>query len=75
MLDFQIVRIRKVFNMEKLLHLMHALSGQIYNLVLLIYNKISVLFHFHAHDSVHLRIFSGTLAPRHLARQNITRLI
>ncbi len=61
--------------MEELLHLFDALLGQRHNLVLLIYDKVSGLLDFLAHDGSHLGNLAGSLTALKLCRQNITRLI
>ena len=54
MLDFQILRICQVFNMEKFLNLMNALLCKVYDLIFLIYNEVTCLDNFFTHDSCHL---------------------
>ena len=43
MLDLQVLRICQVLDVEELLYLLHTLLGQVYDLVLLIYDKITGL--------------------------------
>ena len=52
MLNFQILRIRQILNMEKLLNLSYALLGQVYNLILFIYDKVPGLCDFLTHNSI-----------------------
>ena len=74
-LNFQILRIRQVFKMEKLLRLLNALCGQIDNLILLINDKISGLLLLDSHDGIDLGEILHVLASGHLLRQNVTGLI
>ena len=67
-LDLNVFRIRKVFNLEELLHLVNALCGKIDYLVLLIDDKISGLFPLNPHNGIHLRKIRHVLAPLHLLR-------
>ena len=54
MLDFNVFRVRKVFNLEEFFHLINTLSGKVHNLVLFIDNEIAGLLALHAHNGVHL---------------------
>ena len=54
MLDFNIFRVCQIIDLEELFDLLDTLCGQIYDLVLLIDNKVSGLFSFHTHDGIHL---------------------
>ena len=74
-LDFQILRVCQIINMEKLLYLMNTLLCEIYHLVLLIDDKISCFLLLHTHDGIHLGILRQILTTSHLARQNIAGLI
>ena len=53
MLDLDIFGICKVFDLEELLHLPHALGGEIDHLVLFIDDEIPGLLSLHTHDGVH----------------------
>ena len=74
-LDLQVLRIRQVLDVEEILHLVHALLGQVYNLVLLIHNEVAGLLHVLAHDGVDLGEFLGNGSALQLAGQNIADLI
>jgi len=63
MLNLQVLCIGKVVNVEELLNLLHAIFGQIYILLFLIYNKVSRLLNFFTHNSVHLGELSACLTP------------
>ena len=54
MLDLQILRISQVLNMEEVLYLMNTLLSKVYDLIFLIYNEVTGLNNFLAHDSCHL---------------------
>ena len=54
MLDLQILRISQVLNMEEFLNLMNTLLSKVYDLIFLIYNEVTCLDNFLAHDSCHL---------------------
>ena len=53
-LNLKIFGIRKVFDMEEFLNLFDTLCSQVYNLILFIYNEITVFFLLDAHDRIHL---------------------
>ena len=53
-LNLEIFGIRKVFDMEEFLNLFDTLCSQVYNLILFIYNEITVFFLLDAHDRIHL---------------------
>ena len=75
MLNLQVLRIRQVFNLEKALHLGHALSGQVDHLILLVHDKVAGLFLLHAHDRIQLGQVFHIRAPLHLLGQDIAGLI
>ena len=75
MLYLQILGIRKVLDMEEILHLLHACLSQVDDLVLLIDDKVSRLLLHHSHDGIHLGKLLHILAPVHPARQQIAHLI
>ena len=52
-LYFQIFRVCQVFNLEETLHLGNAFLCQVDDFILLIDDKISGLFPFHAHNGIH----------------------
>ena len=53
-LDFKILRICKVLNMEELLYLFHTILCEVYDLILLIYDEITGLVLDNTHDGIHL---------------------
>ena len=53
-LDFKILRICKVLNMEELLYLFHTILCEVYDLILLIYDEITGLVLNNTHDGIHL---------------------
>ena len=53
-LDFKILRICKVLDMEELFYLFHTILCKVYDLVLLIYYEITGLVLDNAHDGIHL---------------------
>ena len=53
-LDFKILRISKVLDMEELFYLFHTILCKVYDLVLLIYDEITGLVLDNAHDGIHL---------------------
>ena len=71
-LDLKVISICKVFNMEKLLNLVHTLLGKIDNLVLFINDKVSGLFLLNSHDGIHLGILRYIFTSCQLFCQNIT---
>ena len=75
MLNLQVLRIRQVLDVEEILHLLHALLGQVHHLILLIDNEVAGLHDFLAHDGVHLGHLAAGLAFFQLFCQNITDLI
>ena len=52
-LDFDIFRIRQIFYLEELLHLVNALGGKVHHLVLFIDDKVAGFLPLHPHDGVH----------------------
>ena len=75
MLDFKVLRISQVLNVEELLHLPDALLGQVHHLILFIHNKIPGLLNLLTHDGVNLGKFLGYGSALQLARQHVTYLI
>ena len=75
MLYLQILRIGKVINMEKFLDLLHTGFGQVDYLILLIYDKVTVLLLNHAHDGIHLRQLLYIVAALHAPCKQIAHLI
>ena len=75
MLDLQIFRICEVLDLEKALYLRNALRREVYDLVLLIDDKVSRLLALNSHDGVHLGQLFHILAARKLSCQNIARLV
>ena len=75
MLDFQILRIRQVINMEVLLHLLHTLLGKVYGLFLLVYDKVTGLFNFFSQNRIDLGKLGGLFSSFQLLCQNVTKLI
>ena len=74
-LDLQIFRIRQVVNMEEFLHLMNSLLCQVYDLVLLIDDKVSGLGDLLAHNSGHLRDLAAGLASFQLSGKDIADFV
>ena len=74
-LNLQILRVRQILNVEILLHTLHAVIGEINNLVLLIDDKLAGLHDFLAHNGIHLGKFPAGLAPLHSLSQSIADLI
>ena len=75
MLDFQILRISQILNVEELFYFLDAVFCQIDCLLFLIDDKISGLLDLLAHDRVYLGELPAGFAPLKLARQNIASLI
>ena len=75
MLDLNIFRIGKVLDLEEFLYLLNTLCRQIYDLVLLIYNKVTGLFSFHAHNGVHFGKILHILAALHLLGKHVTHFV
>ena len=75
MLDFQILRVSIVVNMEELFYLLDTRFRQVNNLVLFVDNKVTVLFLYHAHDGIHLCQLLHIIATLHPSCQQITHLI
>ena len=75
MLYFNVFRVGKVFNLEELFHLVHALSSKINYLILLINDKVSGLLSFHTHDGIHLGKILHVLTTLHLLCKDIADLI
>ena len=75
MLDFQILRISQILNVEELFYFLDAVFCQIDCLLFLIDDKISGLLDLLAHDRVYLGELAAGFAPLKLARQNIASLI
>ena len=74
-LDFQILGIGIVLNMEEILHLFHTCRSQVDNLVLFIDNKISRLLLNHTHNGIHFGQFLHVLTTLHTPRQKVTHFI
>ncbi len=74
-LDLQILGIRKVIDMEELLNLFHTCGGQVDDLILLVNDKVSVLFLYHTHDGIHLGQFLYIVTTLHLTCQQIAHFI
>ena len=75
MLYLQILGICKVINMEKFLDLLHTGFGQVDYLILLIYDKVTILLLNHAHDGIHLRQLLYIITALHALCKQITHLI
>ena len=75
MLDLQIFRIGKIFNMEEFLYFLNSVFCQVNCLFLFIDNKITRLFDILSHNRIHLGEFSACLATFKLTGKNITRFI
>ena len=75
MLDLKILRICKILNLEEFLDLLHTCSRKIYDLVLLIDDKVSCLLLLNAHDKVHLGHLRNILTALHLSCQYVTDFV
>ena len=75
MLNFQILRVGQIFNLEEPLHFADALSSQVHHLILLVYNKVAGLFTLHTHNGVHLGQLLHILAAGKLPCKNIAGLV
>ena len=74
-LNFQVLWICKVGNMEKFLNLSDAFSSQVNHFVLLIDDEIASLFSLHAHDCIDLGQIFHIFAALHLLGQNIAGFV
>ena len=74
-LDLQVLRICEVINMEESLNLLHTCCGQVDDLILFIDDKVSGLFLYHTHNSIHLGQFLYIITALHLTCQQITHLV
>ena len=75
-LYLKVFGIRQVFQMEELLHLLHALLRKVYYLILFIDDKIPCLLYLHTHDGVHLgELIAAGFAPLQLVRQYLTGFV
>ena len=72
MLDFQILRIGQIINMEELFDLLHAIFSQRYIFLFFIDNIISGFDNLFTHNGRHLRHLTAGLAPFHLTCKDIT---
>ena len=75
MLDFQILRIREVLNLEKSFHFSNTLLRQVDHFILFIDNEVSRFLLFHAHDGVQLGQILHVRAALHLFCQDIAGLV
>ena len=75
MLNFQVICVCQVLNMEELLYLLHAICRQVDNLILLIDNEITCLFLNNAHNRIHFGKFRHILASHHLPCQDVACFI
>ena len=74
-LDLKIFRIGEVLDMEELLHLLHALLGEVDGFLLFIDNEIARFLDLFTEDGIDLRKFCGFLTALELPRQYVTDLI
>ena len=74
-LDLKVLRICKVLNIKEFLNLLHTLLSKVDNLVFLIYNEVSGLNNFLAHDSCHLGHLMAGFSTLQLLCKNIADLI
>ena len=72
MLDFQVLRISQIVQMEELLYLLHTIFCQVDVLFLLIYDKVSGFLNLFSHDGVDLRELSAGFTFFHLSCKNVT---
>ena len=75
MLDFQVLRISKVFDVEELLYFLHTIFCQVNCLLFLINNEITSLFDFFSHDGIHLGKLTACLTAFQLFCKNIAGFI
>ena len=75
MLDFQILRVSQILNLEEPFHFCNTLCRKVHDLVLLIDNKVASLLTLNTHDRVNLGKFFHVLPAGKLSGQNITGLI
>ena len=75
MLDFQVLRISQIVQMEELLYLLHTIFCQVDVLFLLIYDKVSGFLNLFSHDGVDLRELSAGFTFFHLSCKNVTCFI
>ena len=75
MLDLQVLRVGQVLDVEEILHLLHAVLGQVNHLILLIHHEVAGLLHILAHDGVDLGELLGNGALLQLAGQNVADLV
>jgi len=71
MLNFQVLRIRKVFNIKELFNFFDTSCSQGNNFIFFIDNKIARFDNLFAHDSIHLREFFRSLSSNHLTGSKI----
>src|SRR5699024_9893929 len=74
-LDLQVLRIRKVLNVEEILHLLHAALCKVDDLIFLIYDEVSGLHNLFAHNGGHLGHLMAGLAALKLLGQDIADFI
>ena len=75
MLNFQVLRIREVLDLEETLHLTDTFGGQVHYLVLFIDNKVTGFLSFDTHNGIHFGQIFHILTANHLTCQNITGFI
>ena len=75
MLNFNILGICQVINLEELFHSFYTLGSQINNFVLFVNNEITGFFLFYPHDNIHFAQIRHILTTLHLLGKNITYLI
>ena len=75
MLDFQVLRISKVFDVEEFLYFLHTIFCQVNCLLFLINDEITCLFNFFSHDGIHLGKLTACLTAFQLFCKNITGFI
>ena len=74
-LNLQVLRVGQVLDVEEILHLLHAVLGQVYHLILLIHHEVAGLLNVLAHDGVDLGELLGDGALLQLAGQNVADLV
>ena len=75
MLDFKVLGICKVFDVEEFLNFGNTLLGKINDLILLIYDEVTGLFSLNAHDRIHLGEFFHVFSSCHLLCKDIACLV
>ena len=75
MLDLQILRICQVLDIKEFLNLLDTLLGKVDDLIFLIYNEVTGLDNFLAHDGCHLGHLMAGLTTFQLLCKDIAGLV